>query len=143
MLLLIAVIFSCDGTEPEPIDPLVGTWEQSITKDVPSWEENLAVLDDWVLTFGQDGQFSSEGNPYLITDAYTTWSNENNPCLVELHNVDSEIEHLSIADLSDTAMTVWFICFDGWPDDWVPPCTEDSIIGCIDPEYVSVMTRKP
>lgn len=141
-ILLLVLLFACDDREPEPIDPLVGTWEQSKTTTIPSWEGNLTVLDDWTLTFGQDGQFSSAGNPYLITDAYTTWSNEVNPCLIELHNLDSEIEHLTIADLSDTVMTVWFICFGGWTDDWVSPCG-DSIVGCIDPYYAAVMTKRP
>jgi len=111
LFLLIVFFFACD-TENDiiPVDPLIGTWDQTLTTTVPS-DEDPTLFDNWTMIFGSEGAFTSIDCPYLTTNDKSTWEGVGEQHYnIILENVEGGIESFQISGFADTVMTLSFTC---------------------------------
>ncbi|MFC2126516.1 hypothetical protein ACFLU5_17135 [Bacteroidota bacterium] len=111
-VLFIIMLFACDSTESEvePIHPLIGTWDQTSTASCPVGEDPT-IFEDWIMIFGEEGEFTSIDCPYMTTNDRSTWASFGDQhSNITLKNVDGGISSFQISGFADSIMTVSFMC---------------------------------
>ena len=114
LLVFIILLVACDSSESdvEPIHPLTGTWDQTITTCCPAGEDPT-IFDNWIMIFGQEGEFTFIDCPYMTTNDGSTWASvgDQHSCIT-LKNVKGGISSFQISGFADTVMTVSFTCVE-------------------------------
>lgn len=135
-LLIIALLFACDSdVDVIPVDPLIGTWDQTSTTTVPV-DEDPALFNNWTMIFGLEEAFTSIDCPYLTTNERSTWESFGDQhSNIILEDVEGGIGSFQISGFTDKVMTISFACIQPLDnrtqqniiaDSITPACTIDG-----------------